>query len=269
MESNKEDRESLKDLLQSLDEVEAKIEERRSERCVMFVDLVGYTSYVDRCGDVAGRRRVQKAGDVTLPIAERYGGRVAKGLGDGWMLLFTSANDAVRSAVEIERENHEAQRLEPEPAELKIGLDFGRLLEESDDIYGDVVNVSSRLASKCEGESILISHRVFEALDPFYQQRCDPMEGMMIRGKSRSATAYQVRWRLADDGTTARHTRKLVVEVLWSDAESRVALTGGVEREDSLISYQTHSLALEEILSVDSCNADSLWRRLGGVAAPI
>ena len=65
------DAESLGDLLQPLAELEEKIEERRCEGCVVFVDLVGYTSFVDRHGDVAGRRRVRAAGRVVLPTSKR------------------------------------------------------------------------------------------------------------------------------------------------------------------------------------------------------
>ncbi|MCA9442510.1 MAG: adenylate/guanylate cyclase domain-containing protein, partial [Candidatus Omnitrophica bacterium] len=152
--------ESLDDLLNNLRDIEQRIEESRIRGCVMFTDLSGYTAYVDRYGDVAGRRRVQSARECVSAAADRHNGRIIKGLGDGWMLLFESAQEAVLASVEMQRCVQFSQREEINPIKLKIGLDYGGILEDEDDIYGDVVNVSSRLTDLCKGDDIVISRSV-------------------------------------------------------------------------------------------------------------
>jgi class 3 adenylate cyclase/CHAT domain-containing protein/tetratricopeptide (TPR) repeat protein len=240
--------ESLDDLLSALAQIENKIERNRVERCVMFVDLCGYTAFVDRYGDVAGRRRIQIAGEVVAQAVEGHGGRIVKGLGDGWMLLFTSPQEAVQAAVEMQRCIRYCQQDLKEPIQLKIGLDYGRLLEDSQDIYGDVVNVSSRLVGLCQGDDILVSESVHGSIDPYYRERCESIAGLKVRGKSGTAVGYRLQWKPGEGKALKRDlSEKLKLEVLWSGAETRLSLSSSLEGDMTLFSYETHALNLDAI----------------------
>ncbi|MCA9429632.1 MAG: CHAT domain-containing protein, partial [Candidatus Omnitrophica bacterium] len=242
--------ESLDDLLNNLRDIEQRIEESRIRGCVMFTDLSGYTAYLDRYGDVAGRRRVQSARECVSAAADRHNGRIIKGLGDGWMLLFESAQEAVLASVEMQRCVQFSQREEINPIKLKIGLDYGGILEDEDDIYGDVVNVSSRLTDLCKGDDIVISRSVFDHIDPYYQQRCSPKSEFAIRGKSNKASIYELDWRAnAIPRSRGQRTEKLEIEILWNGNESRVSLRTKEDGSETLMSYETHELELETIES--------------------
>ena len=235
-------------LYQSFRDLQEEIERSREHACVMVVDIVGYTSFVDRHGDVQGRMRVQTTGEIVIPVAGQHGGRSVKGLGDGWLLVFTSPIQAVQAAIEMQRRVSATQAGKGEPIKLKIGLNYGPLLNETDDIYGDVVNVGSRLVDICSSGDILVSQTVHEALDPYYQQRCEALPEFKIRGKSETASAYRIHWK---KGAAEPHShsdeKKLVLEIIWNDSESRITLKDSAEKNLALITYDSHPLDLESI----------------------
>ena len=239
---------SLNALYQSFRDLQEEIERSREQACVMVIDIVGYTSFVDRHGDLQGRMRIQTTGEMVLPVADRHGGRAIKGLGDGWLLVFSSPIQATQAAVEMQRRISAVQVTKAEPIQLKIGLNHGPLLEERDDIYGDVVNVSSRLASSCSAGDILLSQSVHETLDPFYQQRCEALPEFRIRGKSQTSSAYRIHWEKGAAEPRAHFDeKKLVLEIIWNDSESRITLKDSTEKNRALSTYDSHPLDMEGI----------------------
>jgi class 3 adenylate cyclase/CHAT domain-containing protein len=239
---------SIGDLLRALSNIEQEIEKSRVERCVMFADVEGYTAYVDFHGDVAGRRRVQVTGEIVEQAAEAHGGRIIKSLGDGWMLLFLSPQDAIQAAVRIQRDLEETQRGVSDRVHLRIGIDCGRLLEETDDVYGDVVNVSSRLAGRCQSDGILLSQSTFEKVGPYFQNRCSPVADLTLRGKPGLATGYQLNWHPGQYAIRGvPQEKKIVIEVLWNGTESRMTLSEALDSDSTVQSYEAHTLQLNQI----------------------
>ncbi|MGB5430712.1 adenylate/guanylate cyclase domain-containing protein, partial [Eudoraea sp.] len=124
---------------------------------VMFTDIVGYSALSSRNEEealdlVRINRNHQK------PIIEKYG-VFLKEMGDGMMARFSSASDSVLCAIEIQ---------ETAPKELiekiRIGIHLGDVTENEGDIFGDGVNVASRLESKAAAGRIYMSDSVHNAI---------------------------------------------------------------------------------------------------------
>jgi len=92
-------------------------------------------------------------------LIEKHHGKWLKEMGDGTMARFTSAQDAVECAMEIQVEA--ANKL---PAQLRIGIHLGDITIEKDEIYGDGVNIASRIESEADPGSIFISEAVYGAI---------------------------------------------------------------------------------------------------------
>ncbi|CAN5253327.1 hypothetical protein BH20BAC1_BH20BAC1_17640 [soil metagenome] len=89
------------------------------------------------------------------PIIEQFNGRWIKELGDGVMASFNTASDAVNAAIKIQEACNAANNFR-----LKIGIHMGEVVFENDDVYGDGVNIASRIETLGVGSSILMSKSI-------------------------------------------------------------------------------------------------------------
>ncbi len=93
-------------------------------------------------------------------------GRIVKRTGDGLLVDFASAVEAVRCAVEIQSGMADRNRAAPEDSriEFRIGINLGDVIIEGEDIYGDGVNIAARLESIAEPGAIFVSRAVRDSV---------------------------------------------------------------------------------------------------------
>lgn len=125
---------------------------------IMFTDIVGYTALMGQ-DEHNALEVVRKNIKIQKPLVEKHHGKWLKEMGDGSMAQFASALDAVNCAIEIQ-EVAEAEL----NAQLRIGIHLGDITIEKDEIYGDGVNVASRIESAADRGSIFISEAVYGAI---------------------------------------------------------------------------------------------------------
>ena len=129
---------------------------------IMAADVAGYARLMseDEEGTLAELRAWRH--QVADPRLREHHGRVVKSNGDGFLVEFGSVVDAVRCAVEMQREMA-ARNSELSPArrlEFRVGINLGDIVAEDHDIYGDGVNVAARLEALAEPAGICISRVV-------------------------------------------------------------------------------------------------------------
>ncbi len=136
----------------------------RRMSAVLAADVVDYSRMMaqDEAGTLA-RFRAAMA-DAIQPAIDREGGRVFKTIGDGFLVDFPVAAAALRAAVEMQRAL--AQRNAAQPRlnrlRLRIGISFGSVIADADDLFGDGVNLAARLEGIAEPGCIAISEAVHE-----------------------------------------------------------------------------------------------------------
>ncbi|MDX1717796.1 MAG: adenylate/guanylate cyclase domain-containing protein [Anderseniella sp.] len=125
----------------------------RKLAAILAADVVGYSSLMAK--DEAGTMSALRAhrADVFDPAVTDHGGRIVKLMGDGALVEFSSAVNAVQAAVAIQSALREASS----PIRLRIGINLGDVIIEGDDLYGDGVNIAARLEEMAEPDSILMS----------------------------------------------------------------------------------------------------------------
>jgi adenylate cyclase len=137
---------------------------QRRLAAVVVADVVGYTGLMAR--DEAGTLGRLKALRTELlhPKIAEYGGRIVKTTGDGTLIEFGSAVDAVAHAIDVQRcmAQRNAPAAERERLRLRFGINVGDIIIDSGDIYGDGVNVAARLEKLAEPDGICISARVHD-----------------------------------------------------------------------------------------------------------
>ncbi|MCH7886468.1 MAG: guanylate cyclase [Candidatus Marinimicrobia bacterium] len=129
-------------------------EPKRKLAAIMFTDMVGYTSLMQK-DEPKARELIEKQRNVIKPIVERYSGEVLQYVGDGTFCTFISAIEAVNAALEMQKV------LESEPeVNIRIGIHVGDVVVEGEEVYGDGVNVASRIEPLAEPGGICVSSRV-------------------------------------------------------------------------------------------------------------
>jgi len=130
----------------------------RQLAAIMFSDMVGYTALMQQNEQLAISKR-QRLKAVLEASVSAYNGKIIQFYGDGALSIFNSAIDGVNCAVEIQ------QTLQLEPrVDLRIGIHTGDISIENEAIYGDGVNLASRIESLAVPGSVLISGKVLDEI---------------------------------------------------------------------------------------------------------
>ena len=131
-------------------------EPKRKLAAIMFTDMVGYTALMQD-KEAKARELIQRHRELMKPLVEKHGGKILQYVGDGTFITFDSAIEAVNSAFEIQKE----LKFDPD-VNLRIGIHVGDVVVEGDEVYGDGVNVASRLEPLAEPGGVCISERVYD-----------------------------------------------------------------------------------------------------------
>ena len=129
-------------------------EQSRQLAAIMFTDIVGYTKLMGEDEEKAFEL-LKKNRQVQRPIIEKFNGKWLKEIGDGVLASFSTVSDAVYCAGTIQK----AFENEPD-LKLRIGIHQGEVVFEGNDVFGDGVNIASRLEPLAPIGGILVSESV-------------------------------------------------------------------------------------------------------------
>ena len=142
-------------------------DEKSSRRlgAIMFTDIVGYTSLSQK-DELETMKLLQEHRDLLRPIFAKRRGLEVKTIGDAFLVEFDSALNAVASAVEIQQAISERNKVSSSEKrlQLRIGIHLGEIIHEDHDVYGDAVNIASRIEPLAEPGGICISGQVYDVI---------------------------------------------------------------------------------------------------------
>jgi adenylate cyclase len=212
---------------------------------ILFADVSGYSrmmradeerTLVDLRGHLA---------ELVAPVIERFGGRIVKTVGDGAMVEFGSAVEAVRSAVELQRGM--ATRNEGVLAErrqtFRIGVHLGDVIASDDDVFGDTVNVAARLQGVAAPGAIVLSAAVYEQVRDKLALPFRDLGKRSVKNIDRPVHVYTLDSSALAGGAAVPHrlqTRKRLAAAVAAIAVLLLAGAGGVAY------FSGHLLPMEE-----------------------
>ena len=142
----------------------AQVERRMA--AILAADVVGYSRLME-ADETSALSAIQTLrSEIVNPFVAKHHGRLVKLMGDGVLIEFSSAADAVTCAVAIQKANRVRKaNVAPEGhVVLRIGINLGDVVVQGDDLLGHGVNVASRLEQLCEPGGVLISGTVYDNL---------------------------------------------------------------------------------------------------------
>jgi TolB-like protein/class 3 adenylate cyclase len=170
--------------------------EQRKLAAILAADMVGYSRLMgrDEGGTLARLRRNRS--EHLDPVLAKYGGRLVKLTGDGALVEFPSAVDALSAAIEFQQAMAEANGDQPADTALvfRMGLHLGDLIVDGEDLYGDGVNVAARLEGEAPTGGILISRNVRDAVAGRVKATFEDLGGLSLKNIERPVRAFRVHW---------------------------------------------------------------------------
>jgi len=140
----------------------ARSEEPRRLAAIMFTDMVGFTALA-QSNESQALEVLNMHNRLLRPFFLKFHGREVKTMGDSFMIEFDSALDATNCAIDIQRFLHEYNISSKDEWKitLRIGIHLGDVVHSGGDVFGDAVNVASRLQPLAEPEGICVSDQIF------------------------------------------------------------------------------------------------------------
>lgn len=133
---------------------------RRNLSAVLCADVVGYTRLMGEDAEATLNTLRRLRAEILAPAVAAKRGRVVKSMGDGWIVLFNAISDAVECAMHVQ------DKLKIDGAmALRMGIHLGDVAEVDEDVFGDGVNVASRLQALAEPGALAISGPACALLD--------------------------------------------------------------------------------------------------------
>ncbi len=169
--------------------------ETRKLSVILFTDMVGYSAKVQANEDHA-LALLQEHNDILQKHIDSYKGRTIKTIGDAFLADFESVLNAVNCAVSIQKELYDRSATVPEDRkiEVRIGIHVGDVIYRDRDVFGDGVNIASRIQSIAGAGRILISHDIYSIALGKLSYRFHDHGVQPLKNIARPIHIYEVLW---------------------------------------------------------------------------
>ena len=162
-------------------------------RAIMFTDIVGSTSMTERLGDARSVEMVRAHDALVRRALNDRGGCVVKHTGDGIMASFEYAATSVLCARAILQAFEAFNLASKEKLRVRIGIDVGEPVADSNDLFGATVQLAARLCQLAEPDAILVSSAVWDRVqDRSYLTNIGPRQ---LKGFPQPVDVFGVEWR--------------------------------------------------------------------------
>jgi hypothetical protein len=129
----------------------------------MFTDVVGFTSLAQN-DESAALTTLRLHNRLLRPILRRFRGREVKTMGDAFLVEFESALEATKCAIEMQKVLHQHNATSERKLPVRIGIHVGDVIHRKGDVFGDAVNIASRIEALATGGEICISEQVYDQI---------------------------------------------------------------------------------------------------------
>ncbi len=166
-------------------------------RAILFADIAQSTQLYDILGDRIAKNHIDACLSLLSKVTLQHQGTVVKTIGDELMCTFPTALNAVEAAIDMHKAIEGLPVLDkPEfaPSNIYVGIQFGTIIIEDGDAFGDAVNVAARMVSLAKQRQIITTQETINALPPEHGFDIKCIDKTTIRGKEGEVPIYEVIW---------------------------------------------------------------------------
>lgn len=175
-----------------------------SQATVLFVDVVDSVKLYVSLGDLLAREVIRGFLSNIRSCATRANGIVLKEIGDALMCRFESPEAAVRASISMHQIGHTQYCDSPAKLSVRIAFHSGPVVSESEDIFGDTVNVAARVAALCRSGRTLTTAATVLKLPSSGDWRAVSVAKRKLKGHAAETELYEILWGVALTTTSRR-----------------------------------------------------------------
>ena len=165
---------------------------------VLFADICGSTALYDNLGDHLARSLIAQCVATMVGEIAPYQGTLIKTLGDEVMCTFPSAEAALHAACAMQRAVENTRYEGGQAMHIRVGFNYGEVICEAGDVFGDTVNVAARVAAITRASQIMTTQAVVDALLPDSREKTRKIMRAEFKGKQEQLDIFIVIWEMDD-----------------------------------------------------------------------
>jgi adenylate cyclase len=173
---------------------------------ILFADISGSAKLYESLGDAEALSTIERCLAIIRQACIDSGGRVVKSIGDEVMAVFPAADGAARAATDMQARISAQRTSRGATLAIHVGFNYGPVLEEGDDVFGDSVTVAARLSNLAKGGQVFTSAQTVEELPPALRARTRSQQAHTVKGKQKDIDLFELVWQETEDELTALST---------------------------------------------------------------
>ncbi len=166
--------------------------ENTKEMTILFIDITGYTKKSSTMELMEIMNYLKTYEEIAIPIFKSHFGTVVKKMGDGLMLSFPLAIYGALAAIRLQEKLKNYNRFKPEKEKIitRVGLNTGSVAIQGKDLFGDTVNVASRMETKARPGGVLVSESTYHQVKSYVNS--EDMGGILVKGKDEPIHSFHI-----------------------------------------------------------------------------
>jgi class 3 adenylate cyclase len=168
---------------------------------ILFADIAKSTNLYETLGDKIAQNLIGRCLSLFSEVTTQYHGTVIKTIGDEIMCTFPTADYAVEAGMKMHLALEElpvVDRPGYPPPNIYVGIQWGPVVREGNDVFGDAVNVAARMVAFAKQRQIITTEQTVNALSKEHQASARCIDKTTIKGKSGEISIYEVIWERQD-----------------------------------------------------------------------
>jgi class 3 adenylate cyclase len=173
---------------------------------ILFADISGSAKLYESLGDAEALATIDRCLAIIRQACLDSGGRVVKTIGDEVMAVFAAADGAARAATDMQTQIAAQRTSRGTSLAIHVGFNYGPVLEEGSDVFGDSVTVAARLVSLAKAGQVFTSAQTVQELPPGLRSRTRSQQAQTVKGKQKDIDLFELIWQETEDELTALST---------------------------------------------------------------
>jgi len=183
--------------------------EQATEAAVLFADVSGSTKLYETAGDAFAHAAIERCVNLMRERTVQATGKVIKTIGDEVMSQFPTADAAADAAIEMQSAIAELPPVGNTKIGIRIGFNFGPIVERDGDIFGDAVNLAARLSHVAAKDQIITARDTVMRMSPMLKSSTRAITTIQVKGKAEEIQVYELIWQQSEDMTTLASTKSI------------------------------------------------------------
>ena len=177
----------------------------KTKLAIVFADISKSTQLFEAYGNVRARDIVGHTLSLLSVVTADCSGTVVKTIGDEVMCVFEDLDKSIDAVLRMPQTVHEDDKLSEIGLSLKVGIHFGDVLREQNDVYGDAVNVAARMVQLARPDQIITTRETIDLLPTYQHSNVRSLGQVQVRGKQNDIEIFELLWQPDTTDLTIMH----------------------------------------------------------------